>query len=140
MIYEKYNTKTKGNLIKTEILKLPLEEQDLAIAQWSFSMLDDYRRLPEPTMPKQYADYMKLPTETRKKMNKNPQDFQDLWAHPEVKIFMEERARIININARNKAWLEWMKKILPDQELPIRMKLHQFEDVTPGMDQPNWSD
>lgn len=139
MIYEKYNTRTQGNLIKKDILKLPLKDRDLEIALWSFSMLDDYRWMPLPTQPKKYADYMKLPPETRKKMNKNPQDCKDLWEDPEVKFFMDERAKIININGRNKAWLEWMKTILPDQELPIRMKLHQFEDAESAMEQPQWS-
>lgn len=112
---------------------------DEEIAMASFSVLDEYRHQSYPTIPKSVADYFAMNLDLKKKMNRSPENYQPFWNDPEVKGYFDQRHKIKTLNERNKAWLEWMKKILPDQELPIRMKLHQFEDVTPGMEQPQWS-
>lgn len=113
---------------------------DEDIANASMSVLEEYRHQSYPTPPKSVAEYFAMKPDLKLKMNRSPENYQGFWNDQEVKGYFDQRCKIKNLNERNKAWLEWMKKILPDQELPIRMKLHQFEDVAPGMEQPNWSD
>ena len=113
---------------------------DIEIAKASMTVLEEYRCLPMPTPPKRVrTDYLELKPDARLKMNANPENYLGFWSDPEVKQYFDQRLRIKNLNERNKSWLEWMMKILPGEELPIRMKIHGFVDTEPSIDQPEWS-
>lgn len=112
---------------------------DKEIAEASMTVLDDYRCLPEPTMPERVRKFKTSSPDLKAKMREKPWEWKDYWDNSEVVAYYEKCNVIKNLNKRNKKWLEWMKKILPEQELPIRMKLHQFEDVASSMEQPSWS-
>ena len=116
-----------------------IKVSDEEIAKASMTVLDDYRCHPMPTPPKSVVDYFAMKPDLKLKMNRSPENYQPFWNDPEVKHYFDQRMRIKNINQRNKEWLEWMMKVLPDEELPIRMKIHSFVDVEPSIDQPEWS-
>ena len=115
--------------------KVPDEQVALA----SMTVLDDYAHKSYPTPPDKVMEYFKLDIKAKRKMNDKPEDYQGFWADPDVKKYFDDRERIKNLNQRNKEWLEWMKKVLPDHELPIRMKIHSFDEVPDTMAQPDWS-
>lgn len=117
-----------------------IKVSDEEIAKASMTVLDEYRCHPLPTPPKRvYTDYLDLKPPARALMNKSPENYLGFWNDPEVKGYFDQRLKIKNLNERNKNWLKWLMKVLPDEELPIRMKLHSFEDVPPAIDQPEWS-
>ena len=132
MICDKYNVLTQPNLISAAILKLPKKEQDLENAYWSLHYLNDYRWKQDPTPPQKFIDYMKLPEDTKKKMNKNPKDYNALWEDEVVKFFLDNREQVRSYNHRNKEHLEWMKGILqkdyPKEVLKIDLLLSEHKD------------
>ena len=115
---------------------------DIDIAQAAFTVLDEYRWIPEPTPPEKVKKFMTSSADLKKKMREKPEDYKTYWDDHEVKEYYDRRCTVRHLNERNKAWLEWMKKTLPEEhEVAIKMKLHQFSDqYHQDIDQPKWSD
>lgn len=130
----------EGDKIKKAIMKLPLEQQDMEIAQWSLAMVDDYTLKPYPTMPPLIVEYTHKTAEQRKLMNENPWDYKSFWGSEEVIQFFHTRQTIRNLNNRNKDWLQWMGTILkdPKDKLKVEMALstHKNKSTIP---QPAWT-
>lgn len=116
---------------------------DLDIALASYSVLDEYCKLSYPTQPKKIVDYYKLASDVRTKMNRKPEDYKDFWTDADVVKFFDDKHRVININRRNLDWLYWMKETLEndtEKVQAIEMKIYQFKDDYPIIEQPTWSD
>lgn len=120
---------------------------DKEIAEASFTVLDEYRWLSDPTPPDKVKEYFGLKVEQRKKMNTNPSDYAPFWTDPVVKHYFDERLKIRHKNETNQRWLEWMAEILAedsDKITAINLKLYQFSDdylKTIGyVKQPDWNE
>lgn len=118
---------------------------DIEIALASYTVLDQYRWVPYPSIPEMVAKYFAYTMDTRIKMNKEPEKYREFWHAPEVIKYFDTKVKVKNQNERNKSWLTWMKKVLcethPDKEVAINVKLYQFTDdynEAFKVEQPDW--
>lgn len=103
-----------------------ITERQSALA--AYSVLDEYRWLPNPSQPEVIQEYYRHGDDQRKKMNSRPDDYQGFWRNEEVIQYFESKHRVANINRTNLEWLKWLKIQLPegDKATAIDLKIQQF--------------
>jgi hypothetical protein len=101
------------------ILTLPAESRDLEIAEWMYTILDEYRIKPFPTMPEKVKEYYISEYKVILVMNKKPEDYQSFWQSASVKEYFDRVEKIIHLNERNFKALLWLRHFFKDDEVKL---------------------
>lgn len=102
------------NAIKTYILSLPIDEQELQIAIWinSPNIVNEMKMKTGNSTPSKVIEYNRFPQQTRITMNNEPYKYSAFWQDKEVRDYFDNRQSINNINHRNISQLRWAREIL----------------------------
>jgi len=71
-----------------EIIKLPIEKRKLMVAIWTAEMIDQYKPLKFPKMPKQMIDYYNADRIRRSKIS------DEFWKQPEIKMYIKLKNKV----------------------------------------------
>jgi hypothetical protein len=97
--------------MESQLLKEYPTATDQQIAEAAIAVLGEYRWRPFPTKPSRVLEYDKFPAQVRKRMNQEPEKYNEFWKDYQVVEYFDQRQTIRNFNDRNEKFLRWMKGI-----------------------------
>ena len=115
---------------------------DIDVAKAAYTILDSYRWVPEPSAPPEVVKFNGLAPDVKKKMRLKPEEASYFWNDPKVIDYYDSRLKVKHLNQRNKDWLIWLLKMLPEYETEINLQLYKFKESYHqdlGIEQPDWS-